>query len=191
MSNEIKFEFIKKNWELRDGVIYSKRTGKPISFCGTDNSGHRFTITPINGKRYCVRIHEAVFILHHDRPIAENKEIHHKDGNPANNAVDNLIELTPKQHRRIHQYQYDDPMRGIRLVRGALVFRWLDDNGTHRCRSFHGINEAMTFRAEIEEPRRQELRALGLNCKRSGNGPTRATMRRLNQHDRLCYRCRH
>lgn len=170
MSSKIKFEYIKKYWYLNDGVIYSKRTEKPKTFSSTDSSGHCFQAIKINGKSYPVLIYEALFMLFHDRPIAEGKEIHHIDGNPANNAPDNLIELTHAQHMRIHQYQCDDPMRGIRLHEGALVFRWFDDNGTRHSRSFHGINEAIKFRAEIERPRRQELRALGLNCKRVGSG---------------------
>ncbi|MFP1484028.1 hypothetical protein ACLB1S_22195 [Escherichia coli] len=49
-------------------------------------------------------------------------------------------------------------------------------------RRFPGINEAMIFRAEIEEPRRAELRALGLNCKRSGSGPTNGTIEKSADH---------
>ncbi|ELH6528356.1 HNH endonuclease signature motif containing protein [Escherichia coli] len=176
MKNQIKFEYIKRNWELRDGIVYSRRTGKPISFAGKDKQGHRFTNAPINGKQYYFLIHEAVFVLFHDRPVAENKEIHHKDGDPENNAIDNLVELTKTQHKRIHKYQTNDPMRGIYLQQGAWCFRWLDDNGRLLGRSFHEINEAMAFRDEIERPRRQELRALGLQCKRISSGEkSRAT----------------
>lgn len=170
MSNQIKYEYVKEHWQLRDGIVYSRRTGKPISFAGKGKQGHRFTNAPINGKQYYFLIHEAVFVLFHDRPVAENKEIHHKDGDPENNAIDNLVELTRKQHKRIHQFQCNAPMRGIYLDQGTWHFQWLDDYGIHRSRSFHGINEAMAFRNEIEEPRRQELRALGLNCKRVGSG---------------------
>lgn len=191
MNNENKFNHIKRNWYLKDGVVYSRRTEKPISFSSTNNKGHRFTIIEVNGKRCSVRIYEAVYMLFHDRPIAEDKEIHHKDGNPENNAIENLVELTSKQHRRIHQYQNNDPLRGISLYHGAWRFQWVENNGIHRSRSFHSIDDAMAFRAEIESPRRQELRALGLNCKRAGNRLTSATMRQLNKRDRLRYRCRH
>lgn len=126
-------------------------------------------------------------MLHHDRPIAEGKEIHHKDGNPANNAIDNLIELTPTQHNRIHKYQADDPMRGIILDRGAWCFQWQNDNGRRCRRRFNSINEAMKFRAEIEHPRRQELRALGLNCKKEYRGVTASQLRKISrqQNNRL------
>lgn len=191
MNSAIKFQHIKRLWHLKDGVIYTRWGNKPVSFSGKDKNGRRYTMVRVNGKQHAVYVYEAVFMLFHDRAIAEGKEVHHKDGNYENNAIDNLIELTPKQHRRIHQYQCEDPLRGIRLYNGAWLFRWMDDNGRQRGRRFHGINEAMAFRDEIEHPRRQELRALGLNCKRAGNRLTSATMRQINKRDRLSYRCRH
>ncbi|WP_097414554.1 HNH endonuclease signature motif containing protein [Escherichia coli] len=180
MNNE-KFNHIKRLWFLKDGIVYSKRTGKPVSFPGKNKTRYRFVNIKINGKDYSILVHEAVFMLHHDRPVAEGKEIHHRDGNPKNNAVSNLIELTHKQHMRIHQYQCDDPLRGICLNHGAWQFRWVDDDGHRTGRHFNNINEAMEFRAEIEEPRRQELRALGLNCKRVGNRQTASTLRQRNR----------
>lgn len=170
MSNKIKFEHIKKLWYLKDGVIYTRYGNKPVSFSGKTGDGRRFQPIKVNGKQYPVLIYEALFMLFHDRPIAEGKELHHIDGNYENNAPANLIELTSKQHRRIHAYQTNAPMRGIYLNQGAWRFQWLDDNGRLRGRSFHGINEAMAFRDEIERPRRQELRALGLNCMRVVSG---------------------
>ncbi|HAH9237483.1 TPA: HNH endonuclease [Escherichia coli] len=170
MNNELKFKFIKRNWELRGGVVYSKRTGNPKTFPNKAGNGRRFQSIKVNGKAFSVLIHEAVFMLHHNRAIAEGKEIHHIDGNYENNAPENLIEITRTQHMRIHQFQCDNPLRGIVLNQGAWCFQWQDDNGRRRRRSFHGINEAMAFRDEIERPRRQELRALGLNCRRVGSG---------------------
>ncbi len=170
MNNAIKFEYIKRNWELRDGIVYSKKTGKPVSFSSKNEYGRRCTAVRINGKWHSVLIHKAIFMLFHDRPIAAGKELHHRDGDYENNAPENLIELTDKQHKRIHQYQCDDPLRGIYLHQGAWQFQWLDDNGHQRARRFHSINEAMKFRDEIEEPRRQELRAMGLNCMRVSSG---------------------
>lgn len=191
MSNQIKYEYVKRLWFLQGGVIFTRWGNKPVAFSGKDKDGRRYTMISVNGKCYSIYIHEAVFALYHNRPIAEGNEIHHRDGNPANNAIDNLIELTPTQHMRIHRYQCDDPLRAIDLHKGAWRFRFFDDNGKRTERRFNSINEAMAFRAEIEHPRRQELRALGLNCKRAGNRLTSATMRQINKRDRLSYRCRH
>ncbi|HDC0286649.1 TPA: HNH endonuclease [Escherichia coli] len=187
MNNELKFRHIKRLWYLEDGVIFSRWSNKPVAFSCKDKDGRRFQIININGKQRAVRIHEAIFMLNHDRPIAEGKELHHKDGNYENNDISNLIELTKKQHKRIHQYQCEDPLRGIYLEKGAWRFFWYDDNGRYRSRSFRSINEAMAFRAEIEHPRRQELRALGLNCRKISRGITASELRKISrtQNSRL------
>ncbi|HCJ9458660.1 TPA: HNH endonuclease [Escherichia coli] len=187
MNNAIKFGYIKRNWELRDGIVYSKRTDKPKTFPNKTGNGRRFQMIEVNGKHYPVLIHEAVFVLFHDRAIAKGKEIHHIDGNYENNAPENLIEITRTQHKRIHQFQCDNPLRGIVLNQGAWCFQWQDDNGRRRHRRFQEINEAMAFRAEIEEPRRQELRALGLNCKKEYRGITASQLRKISrkQNSRL------
>lgn len=187
MNSQIKYEYAKQHWELRGGIVYSKLTGNPVSFACKNKEGHRSVVVKVNNKMHAILIHEAVFALFHNRPIAEGKEIHHKDGDPENNAIDNLVELTRTQHRRIHKYQANDPMRGIDLFKGVWRLRWMDDNGRLRNRRFPGINEAMTFRATIEEPRRQELRALGLNCKKEYRGVTASQLRKISrkQNNRL------
>ncbi|WP_215263078.1 HNH endonuclease [Escherichia coli] len=187
MNNKIKFQHIKRLWYSKDGVVFTRYGNKPVAFSGKDKTGRRYTMIRVNGKQYIIRIHEAVFMLHHDRAIAEGKEVHHVDGNYENNAPENLIELTPKQHKRIHAFQCDDPLRGIFLASGAWQFRWRNDNGRRRARHFHSINEAMTFRDEIEEPRRQELRALGLNCRKISHGVTSSQLRKISrkQNNRL------
>ncbi|EIQ2008793.1 HNH endonuclease [Escherichia coli] len=187
MNNKIKFEFIKLNWELRDGIVYSKRTGGPVSFSSKEKSGRRFKPIYIDGKQHPVYVHDAIYMLHHDRAIAEGKEIHHIDNNHENNAVANLIELTRRQHMRIHQYQVNAPLRGIRLFQGAWRFEWTDDYGIRRSRCFHGINETLAFRDQIERPRRAELRALGLNCRKISHGVTSSQLRKISrtQNSRL------
>ncbi|EFM1881934.1 HNH endonuclease [Escherichia coli] len=186
MRNEIKYQHIKRLWCLKDGVIFTRWGNKPVSFSCKVN-GRRYTTIKVNGKWHAVLIYEAIFMLFHDRPIAEGKEIHHKDGDPENNAIDNLVELTRTQHKRIHQYQCNDPLRGICLNQGAWEFKWYDDNGICRSRRFHSINEAINFRAEIEKPRRRELRLLGLNCRKKYRGITASQLRKISrkQNSRL------
>ncbi|EFD6892216.1 HNH endonuclease [Escherichia coli] len=187
MNNKIKFEYIKRLWFLKDGVIFTRWGNKPVSFSCETGNGRRFTKIEINDKQHAVLIHEAIFVLFHDRPVAEGKEIHHKDGDHENNAIDNLVELTRTQHRRIHLYQCNDPLRGIRLKHGAWCFEWFGNDGKRRSRSFHGIDDAMTFRGKIERTRRQELRALGLNCKKEYRGVTASELRKISrkQNNRL------
>lgn len=187
MNNQKKFEFIKEHWQLRDGIVYSKRTNNPVSFASKNDKGRRFQSIEIKGERHKVYIHNAIFMLHHNRPIADGKEIHHINGDYEDNAVDNLAELTRTQHRRIHQFQCNDPMRGVSLDQGAWRFQWIGDDGKHTSRRFHSINDAMNFRAEIEEPRRKELRLLGLNCRKKYRGVTLSQLRKISrkQNSRL------
>ncbi|QMD96785.1 HNH endonuclease (plasmid) [Escherichia coli] len=187
MNNEIVFKHIKRLWYLQGGVIFTKWGNKPVAFANKTGNGRRFQTINIDGKTYPVLIHEALFMLHHNRPIDEGKEIHHINGDYEDNAVDNIAELTRTQHRRIHQFQCNDPMRGINLDQGAWRFQWMGDDGKHTSRRFHSIDDAMAFRAEIEEPRRQELRALGLNCKKEYRGVTASELRKISrtQNSRL------
>lgn len=164
MTRQELFDHIAKNWYLQDNIIYSYLTHKPVAFSCIDRGGHPFQKIQLNGRHCSVYIQQAIFMLHHNRPIGEGMQIHHIDGNPLNNDPSNLIELTRKQHRRIHYYQSDDPLRGIYLRDGTWCYVWQDDNDKQRQKRFHEINEAMKFRAMIEEPRRAELRALGLDC---------------------------
>lgn len=186
MNNELKFQHVKRLWYLEGGVIKTRHGNRPIKF-KPDWKGYLTTDTQCGEKRFRITQHEALFMLFHDRPIDEGKDLHHIDGDKQNNTINNIIELTPKQHQRIHKYQADDPLRGIRLDQGTWRFEWMDDNGRQRKRRFQGINEAMTFRAEIEEPRRAELRALGLNCKKEYRGVTASQLRKISrkQNNRL------
>lgn len=96
-NNRIKFDYIKKYWELRNGVVYSKQTNNPIAFASKDKDGYRLQTIKVDSKSYPVRIHHAA----------------------------------------------------------------------------------------------QSYAPWGLQCKRSGNRLTTATMRQINKRDRLRYRCRH
>lgn len=164
MNRSEKFQYVVNHWFLQDGIVYSKRSGKPISFSRLDKDGYRNNNVH-SGQRHCIIYeHEVVFMLHHNRPIADGMVIHHIDGNRLNNHPSNLVELTQKQHRRIHAYQCDDPLRGIYFTGNAWQISWYGDDGRRHHKRFHEINDAMLFRAELEEPRRAELRALGLDC---------------------------
>lgn len=167
MTNLEKFEYITAHWYLHKGIVYSEHTRRPVAFANAKPLGHRYQAIKVggrSGKYAIIYLHQAVYMLHYNKPIGEGMQIHHIDGNPLNNKPKNLIELTPAQHRRIHTYQNKDPMRGISLYKGVWRFQWYDDNGNPQDKRFQKLKDAKRFRAEIEEPRREELRALGLKC---------------------------
>lgn len=51
--------------------------------------------------------HRRAFIKAYGRPPKPGYHLHHIDGNYSNNSVDNLVELTPKEHYDIHYNQGD------------------------------------------------------------------------------------
>lgn len=60
----------------------------------------------VQGHRYSIhRLLASCFIKpikYRDRSI----QVHHKDGNPDNNSLDNLIVMTMKEHQKLHHQKY-------------------------------------------------------------------------------------
>ena len=61
---------------------------------GTINAGYK--ILTVGGRR--IREHRHVIEQHIGRRLLPHEVVHHKDGNPLNNAVDNLEILTQSVH---------------------------------------------------------------------------------------------
>lgn len=86
-------------------IMNFKNTGKSklINPIPDKRSGHlRFTFR-YNNKDVYFSVHTAVAIafIENDDPV--NKIIvHHIDGNPTNNSIENLIWVTKEQHRFLH-----------------------------------------------------------------------------------------
>lgn len=51
--------------------------------------------------------HRRAFKRHHGRNIKPGYHIHHLDGDPTNNDISNLVEVTPQEHFDIHYNQQD------------------------------------------------------------------------------------
>ena len=58
----------------------------------------------INGKRFLIhRLVARAFISNY----SDNMQVHHVDGNRADNRVENLMCLTAKEHQHIHKQKYE------------------------------------------------------------------------------------
>ena len=70
------------------------------------NKGHLYVHLSKNGVKKRYSVHRLVAI--HFIPNPECKtDVHHKDHNPANNNVDNLVWLTHEEHKAEHPEQYE------------------------------------------------------------------------------------
>jgi len=93
-----------------DGDIYSKkreiaRKLKPyLNVCAADKTRSKAypqVVLMLDGKRNRRRPHRLVYITFVG-PIPPKNHIHHIDGNPANNRVDNLKAIHPQEHCHLH-----------------------------------------------------------------------------------------
>lgn len=76
-----------------DGIAWTRYPESP-------SRNHRVYFSAgIGGKR--IMLHRYLWEQVHG-PLPDKHEIHHKDCNPINNAIENLECLTKKQHRRVH-----------------------------------------------------------------------------------------
>ena len=88
----------------RVGDIRRISDGKPVKSCAQSEflGGYVRVGLYVDGVSIPIQVHRAVaeaFI-----PNPENKRhVHHIDKNPANNAVENLVWVTPKEHGLLHR----------------------------------------------------------------------------------------
>jgi hypothetical protein len=89
--------------------VASPPTVQVVSATRQDFNGRRY-FRYDGEKRYFQRVtriaerylHRTVW-AYHNGPIPEGSHVHHKDGNRANNQIDNLELLTPKAHLAVHE----------------------------------------------------------------------------------------
>ncbi|EJE3344120.1 HNH endonuclease [Escherichia coli] len=111
-NRQLKFDYITRNFELRGGVIYSRLTGGRVKFALNRANGRKMHSCHLTNnerltrttKYYAVYEHEAVWMLHHGKPVPDgNFCIHHIDGDPLNNEPNNLILLSARLHLLLHR----------------------------------------------------------------------------------------
>lgn len=89
-----------------DGKIFTQKGELKPTFSGNGtrpNEQRRYELRiQKNGERARVLVHQIVYSWFHGE-VPYGKEIHHRDGNHLNNNLDNLIALTPDEHRKEHR----------------------------------------------------------------------------------------
>lgn len=92
------------------------------------SSGHLLVQLCNNGIKKTFPVHQLVAQAFISNP--ENKpEVHHIDGNPANNAVDNLMWVTRKEHKALHNIAEQNKITKSKRVGqysldGELIKEW-------------------------------------------------------------------
>lgn len=90
----------------QDGKIFTQKGEIKPTFSGNgtrpnEQRRYEFRIQK-NGERARVLVHHAVYAWFNSE-VPYGKEIHHIDGNHLNNSKNNLLALTPEEHRKEHR----------------------------------------------------------------------------------------
>jgi hypothetical protein len=99
MTNEEKFQFVIRHFEIIDGVLWSK---PHISHAGWKCKARRMTTNANHPEGYCsVKIngksllaHQVLYMLYYNRPILDKMDIDHINGHKNDNSMHNLREIS-------------------------------------------------------------------------------------------------
>ena len=106
------------------GFVYNKRTGKRLKGVPVARDGHLRVCLPIgDGKHRYKSVHREVYKAFNPDVDITGKVIHHIDGCPTNNGINNLTLLDTGNH--ISEHLND------KLARGFRVNRKLSDESVH------------------------------------------------------------
>lgn len=86
----------------RDGRIFSIASGNEVGY--TKSDGYRYVSYVVSGKTHRLKIHRIVWCAYGDTKLSEYLVINHKDGNPSNNNIDNLEQVTQAQNN-LHRFR--------------------------------------------------------------------------------------
>lgn len=73
-------------------------------FQKTSTPPHKYKTVSIktsNGQSKQIREHRWIMEQYLGRKLSSNEHVHHIDGNPLNNSIDNLVILTNSEHQKI------------------------------------------------------------------------------------------
>lgn len=117
------------------------RKPKPIGTLKPWSSGYIGIKVSMTGNAHVDWIHEHRHVMetHLDRKLSRHEVIHHKDGNPKNNSLENLDLITQAQHRQKHRnpeksYCHVSDCKNKVRARGLCSTHWKNWKGVHRPR---------------------------------------------------------
>lgn len=88
----------------KDGTVIGAK-GKPIA---AKDNGYKYKVMGFNrrelGKPFNLYIHHIVWVWFNGT-LNPGDDVHHKDLNPSNNALDNLIAMPHAEHLRMHKLE--------------------------------------------------------------------------------------
>lgn len=102
--------------------------GKPSWNAGTsqgwvDKRGYHWIYVTENGKRRAKRKHRDVMEKHLGRKLSPEEAVHHKDGNPSNNDINNLEIVSFADHQREHHVNSKRPDQTRRTMEIMANYR--------------------------------------------------------------------
>jgi hypothetical protein len=109
-----------------DGSVLSHARREPRKLrLQTDKRGYVRVVIRTDGRTRCWLVHRliaAAFLGAVDSDV----EVHHRDGNPLNNAVENLQRVTPGEHAALHFRSSDNPKYRQRVIAPVdkLIAEW-------------------------------------------------------------------
>ena len=102
---EIRTLFVIGRYRLDEeaGHVVSGTTGKPVH---AETNGSKYS-TPFvrlyyRDKCRCVAFSHVVWMVRSGCDIPDGWEIHHVNGDPLDNRFENLVCVTPEDHRKLH-----------------------------------------------------------------------------------------
>lgn len=83
-----------------DAAIRERRKVPPK--LETGGRGYEYCRAEVDGVRKKIYIHRLLAVAEYGYDAVVGKEVHHKNGIPWDNRVENIVPLTATEHRRVH-----------------------------------------------------------------------------------------
>jgi hypothetical protein len=87
-------------------ALYGEVPGRKSIYMGRDDNGKQVWVA---------RSHVVWNAAYPDDPVLPGEEVHHKDRNKGNDAIDNLVKMNASEHHRQHALQITTEERSRRM----------------------------------------------------------------------------